>query len=205
VAVLHAYFDYGSPYSYLAWQRITNVHPDRYEGVEILWKPVSAGHIFKMDGGSPNSTLPNQGTYLWTDVARWAKKYGVPFAPIRDGAGKMPVNSINAMRLHFIADQWGPTKEAAWMDAVFHAYFRDGRNISDPAVLDDLCNHAGVEDGPSACNHESIKRLLVANTAEAYDAGAPGVPYFVLENDDGGRDVFWGNDRLSWIEKMISN
>jgi 2-hydroxychromene-2-carboxylate isomerase len=116
----------------------------------------------------------------------------------------MPVNAIHAMRLHFIADQSGPVLEAAWMDAVFHAYFGDGRDISDDAVLAALCQQVGVKDGPEACNHESIKRLLITNTKEAYDAGAPGVPFFVLEGDDGTTDVFWGNDRLEWIEARIA-
>lgn len=201
---LHAYFDYGSPYAYLAWQRITRIHPERYANVEVLWKPVSAGHIFKADGSRPNSTMPNQAAYLHQDVQRWADRYGVPFAPPAEGAGVMPVNSLNAMRLHFLADQGGPAKETAWMDAVFHAYFRDGRDISDVAVIDDLCAQVGIQDGPQACNHESVKRLLSANTAEAYEAGAPGVPFFVLENDECETEAFWGNDRLDWIESLIS-
>lgn len=201
---LHAYFDYGSPYAYLAWQRMTHLHAERYADVEVLWKPVSAGHIFKMDGSAPNTTMQNQGAYLWKDVARWAAAYGVPFAPPpNDSPARMPVNSINAMRLHFLADQGGPELEAAWMDAVFHAYFRDGRDISDPSVLEDLCQQVGVQDGPQACNHESVKRLLIANTAEAYEKGAPGVPYFVLETDE-GEEVFWGNDRCAWLEARIA-
>lgn len=204
MARLHAYFDYGSPYAYLAWQRIANVHPDRYKDVEVLWKPVSAGHIFKQDGTRPNVTFHNQERYLRRDVQRWADRYGVPFAPPAPGEpGAMPVNAIHAMRLHFIADQSGPEMEAAWMAAVFGAYFGDGRDIGDDAVLRDLCQQVGVKDGPEACNHESIKRLLVANTQEAYEAGAPGVPYFVLDHDDGTTDVYWGNDRLDWVEKNL--
>lgn len=201
--ILHAYFDYGSPYAYLAWQRI-RAHPARYDGVDILWKPASAGHIFRQDGSVPNSTLPNQGAYLLADVARWADAYDVPFAPPAAGSpAQMPVNSIAAMRLHFVADHMGPQKEAAWMEAVFLAYFRDGRDISDPAVLDDLARTVGLDDGYKASCNESVKKLLIANTAEAYQEGAPGVPYFVLE-DGVEREVFWGNDRLAWVEARIA-
>ncbi len=206
VARLHAYFDYGSPYAYLAWQRVVNLYPERYAGLEVLWKPVSAGHIFKADGTRPNMTVPNQRTYLLADVKRWAARYGVSFNPPAQGApGEMPVNSLNAMRLHFLADQGGPAMEKAWMDAVFHAYFRDGKDISDPEVLATLCNKVGVKDGPEACNHESVKKLLNANTAEAYEAGAPGVPFFVLEQEDGSVETYWGNDRLEWIEALQTN
>lgn len=199
---LHAYFDYGSPYAYLAWQRM-RAHPERYAEVDVLWKPVSAAHIFKQDGSAPNSTLANQGAYLLRDVQRWADAYGVPFAAPLEGPGAMPVNSIHAMRLHFVADHMGPEAERRWMEAVWLAYFEHGRDISDPAVLDDLAARVGLSDGYSASCHESVKKLLVANTMEAYQAGAPGVPFFVLENG-GGRDVYWGNDRLAWIEARIA-
>ncbi len=86
MAALDVYFDYGSPYAYLAWQRITRVHPDRYEDHEVRWKPVSAGHIFQADGTRPNVTMPNQKRYLTRDVQRWADRYGVPFAPPADGS-----------------------------------------------------------------------------------------------------------------------
>lgn len=195
---MDAYFDYGSPYAYLAWQRI-RAHPERYAGTDIAWKPISAGHIFRMDGSAPNTTLPNQGRYLWQDVTRWAKAYDVPFAPPREGPGAMPVNSLRAARLHFVADQQGPDMEAAWMEAVFLAYFEHGRDISDAAVLDDLAHTVGLDGGAAAADRESVKKLLVANTQEAYEAGAPGVPFFVLDGE-----TFWGNDRLPWVEARLA-
>ncbi len=90
------------------------------------------------------------------------------------------------------------------MEAVFLAYFENGRDISDEAVLDDLCNTIGLKGGASLCLGEGLKRLMIANTQEAYAAGAPGVPFFVLEDDVGRRESFWGNDRLPWVEAMIS-
>ena len=199
---LHAYFDYGSPYAYLAWQRV-RAHPERYP-CEVLWKPVSAGHIFRQDGSQPNVTLQNQGRYLLADVRRWADAYGVPFfPPAAGGPGAMPVNSIKADRLHLVADHAGPDVERDWMEAVFLAYFRDGRDISDDGVLASLCDDVGLEGGPDLCTGEGVKRLLVANTQEAYEAGAPGVPYFVLEDGE-RREVFWGNDRLAWVEARLA-
>ncbi len=201
---LHAYFDYGSPYAYLAWQRI-RAHPDRYANCEVLWKPISAGHIFKQDGSQPNVTLPNQAKYLHADIRRWAAAYGVPFAPPADGTpGAMPINTIKAGRLHLAADHQDPETEAKWMQAVFLAYFEQSRDISDDAVLDDLCAQVGLKGGSMLCMGEGLKRLLVANTQEAYAAGAPGVPYFILEDDAGRREPFWGNDRLPWIEAMLT-
>lgn len=196
----HAYFDYGSPYAYLAWQRITHVHPDRYERAEVLWKPVSAGHIFHQDGSAPNVTMPNQRTYLMKDLERWAQAYSVPFSPPPFGSpGEMPARTIDAMRLHFAAEQEGPDMERAWMDAVFLGYFRDGRDITDRGVLQAMADEIRLGlDVEEAVGRESLKRLLIANTQEAYAAGAPGVPYFLLDDQ-----AYWGNDRLPWVEHAL--
>lgn len=195
------YLDYASPYAYLAWKRATHVHPKRYRGHDLTWKPVSAAHIFKADGTAPNVTIPNQKQYLLRDVARWARHYDIPFAPPADGRpGAMPARSIEAMRLHFPAAEAGPEIESAWTDAVYDAYFGAGRDISDLGVLQDLADSIGlvvkVED---AVQDPVNKQALVTNTQEAYDAGAPGVPFAVC-----GGDVFWGNDRMEWLERALA-
>ncbi len=201
---LTVYFDYGSPYAYLAWQRISNLVPERYEQTEVAWVPASAGHIFKADGSAPNATMPNQGAYLYQDVARWADAYGVPFSPpARNSRAAMPVNSIQAMRLHFLAANRGQVAEAAWMDAVFYAYFRDGVDISDRAVLARLAASHGLPSEPEAWGAPDLKKRLIACTNAALEAGAPGVPYMVLEVPGGTRATYWGNDRLAWVEAAV--
>jgi len=192
------YFDYGSPYAYLAWQRITHVHADRYRAVEVAWKPVSAGHIFKADHTAPNVTMPNQRRYLLEDVQRWADAYGVPFAPPPFGTpGEMPVNAIQALRLHFVAADAGLA--GAWMQAVFLGYFRDGLDISDAGVVARLASAVGLPGGVAAAAAPGVKQRLIANTEEAYAAGAPGVPYTVLDGEN-----YWGNDRLAWVEARLA-
>lgn len=191
------HFDYGSPYAYLAWQRLRR-YPERYEGVDVEWVPVSAGHIFAQDGTRPNVTYPNQKRYLEHDVRRWADLYGVPFAPPADGEpGAMPVNAIHAMRLHLLAVDEG--KATDWMEAAYLGSFRDGLDISDPGVLDRLASDVGLSRGSEAAQDAALKARLVANTKEAYAAGAPGVPYTVLDGEG-----FWGNDRLAWVEARLA-
>lgn len=195
------YFDYGSPYSYLAYERVVHVHPDRYRKHRVTWKPVSAAHIFRRDGRLPNAQVPNLKRNMLGDVARWAKRYGVPFAPPPDGTpGEMPVRSIEALRLHFEAAAAGPETEAAWMDAVFHAYFHDGKNIADLAELRRLAADVGlVVKVDDAVTRDENKSRLVASTDEAYAAGAPGVPFAVV-----GGQGFWGNDRFDWVEGLLA-
>jgi 2-hydroxychromene-2-carboxylate isomerase len=196
---LVVYFDYGSPYAYLAWQRITRVHPERYEGVEITWEPASAGHIFKQDGSRSNVTMPNQKRHLLADVDRYAKLWDIPFSPPADGSpGEMPVYSVDALRLHFVAAAQDEEAAKRWMHTVFLGYFRDSRDISDRMVLDAMLREAGIEASAQEADRDEWKERLKQNTAAAYEAGAPGVPYTIFEGEG-----YWGNDRLDWVEKRL--
>lgn len=190
------HFDYGSPYAYLGWQRI-RTYAERYADHDIEWIPVSAGHLFRADGTAPNVTFPNQEAYLWTDCRRWAEHYGVPFDPPREGPAAMPINSIKAARMHFLARADGV--EEAWMEAVWSAYFRDGLDIHDDAVLDRLAEAVGLTAGAEAAQEDAYKKALVASTQHAYELGAPGVPFVVYDGEP-----FWGQDRLAWVEAKIA-
>ncbi len=194
------YFDYGSPYAYLAWQRITRVYPERYEGAQVVWEPASAGHLFKRDGSRSNVTMVNQKRHLLADVSRYAALWGVPFNPPADGSpGQMPVYSVDALRLHFVAAAQGGDAAQRWMQTVYLGYFRDGRDISDRTVLDALLREAGIDAGVEFAQLDEWKKRLIESTAAAYDAGAPGVPYIVF-----GGEGYWGNDRLDWVESELA-
>ncbi len=196
---IRIHYDFGSPYAYLAWQRV-RMHPERYP--DVTWVPVSAAHIFRMDGSAPNMTLPNQSKYLVEDLERCAAALGVPFAPPPAGTpGKMPVRSIEALRLQFHADAHG--KGDAWRDAVFLAYFQDGQDISDSRVLTALADQVGLPDALEAAVDPANKQALIDATAKAYADGAPGVPFTVL-TIAGRTEHYWGQDRLDFVEKRVA-
>jgi 2-hydroxychromene-2-carboxylate isomerase len=190
---VHLFFAYGSSYSYLAWARITRVHPERYAGAQVLWKPVQFAKLLDLqghDGAGP----ANQGAYVRRDVARWAHAYGVPLRY----ADCYPIDSTNAAKAHLLADMEGPAMERAWLDACFQAHWADNQDIGDPAVLDRIAASIGMQRVSDRLGSEGLKRLLDANTHEAVQAGAPGVPYAVVDGEG-----FWGNDRLAWVERKL--
>lgn len=197
---LVVYFDYGSPYAYLAWQRITRVHPERYKEAEVAWVPASAGHLFKRDGSRSNVTMVNQKRHLLADVTRWASLWDIPFSPPPDGTpGEMPVYSVDALRFHFVAASQGEEAAKRWMETVYLGYFRDGRDISDRGVLDEMLQEAKIDADSGRADEDGWKKRLIESTAAAYDAGAPGVPYMVFDGEG-----YWGNDRLDWVESRLA-
>jgi len=190
---VHLYFTYGSSYAALAWWRITRFHPERYAGVEVLWKPVQFGRLMEFqghDGKSPRNLDP----YARHDVARWAQHYG---APLRYPAC-YPIDSSNASRAHLLAEMEGPAMERAWMQACFEAYWVHGQDVSQPDVLDRLALGLGMAKVSDRLGSQGIQRLLDANTHEAVQSGAPGVPFAAF-----GGQGFWGNDRLAWLERAL--
>lgn len=195
------HFDFGSPYAYLGWQRIRK-YPERYAGATVSFVSVSAGHIFQWDGTSANATFPNQRRYIWEDGRRIAAYLDVPFAPPPDDApGTFPVRSLDASRLHFLAAHH--RLDEAWRQAVFLAYFEDALDISDPDVLTRLMHDIGLPGTATQAKEQRWKDALAVATQAAYDAGAPGVPFTIVEHD-GQTERFWGQDRLAWVEERIA-
>ncbi len=187
------YVDLGSPYAYLAWQR-ARTDPYRFAGLRFVC--ASAAHIFRADGTAPNMSLPNQSRYLLEDAPREARRIGVPFAPpAPDMPGAMPVNSLAAMRMWHAAAAVGLGD--AWLEACYLAYFKDGADISDLAVLDRLATTVGLGFDSDAAADPRWKEALVRATTEAYDHGAPGVPFTVVRN--GSVQRFWGQDRFHLV------
>lgn len=190
---VHLYFAYGSSYSYLAWARIAKVHPERYATAQVLWKPVQFAKLVELQGHD-GSEPANQGAYARRDVQRWAHAYGIPLRY----ADCYPIDSSNAARAHLLADMEGAATERAWMQACLEAHWVHNQDISDPAVLDGLAATLGMPRVSDRLASTGIQRLLDANTHEAVQAGAPGVPYAVVEGEG-----FWGNDRLAWVEHKL--
>lgn len=180
------YYDLGSPYAYLAAERIHGVFEEA--GAEPpVWKPVLLGGLFAHHG---------RGSWAETDareegmreVERRAAAYGLP--PIRWPEG-WPSNYLFAMRVATFATEIG--RGVSLPLAAFRQHFAAGRDLSEPDNV--LIAAASAELHPraltTAVGRDSIKARLRRTTDEAADVGVFGVPSVVV-----GADVFWGDDRL---------
>jgi 2-hydroxychromene-2-carboxylate isomerase len=176
------YFDLGSPYSYLAAERIHRVLP-----VVPVWQPILLGGIWQQSGGSSWGTTDGRGEGI-AEVERRAREYGLMPVKWPDG---WPNNTLQAMRAATFAQQVGRT--VAFSLAAFRQAFAGGRDLSD---LDNiLIAAAACELHPNAVlkaiEMQSTKDRLRAATQEAYERGVRGVPTVAI-----GSDLFWGDDRL---------
>jgi 2-hydroxychromene-2-carboxylate isomerase len=176
------YFDLGSPYAWLAAERIHHVLP-----VTPIWQPILLGGIWQQTGGRSWATTEKRDEEM-REIEERAARYGL--LPVKWPAG-WPGNSLKAMRAAIFAQQAGRT--VAFALAAFRQAFAGGKDLSD--VDNVLIAAAACELHPNAVlkgiETRSTKDRLRAATQEAYDRGVRGVPSVVV-----GDRVFWGDDRL---------
>ncbi len=188
------YFDFTSPYSYLASECIDELAA-KYRR-KVQWRPVMLGAAFKASGMPLLVTIPLKGEYSKRDFDRSARFMGIPytFPP------KFPVSSLSAARAYYWLHGQDCAKARAFAHAVFRAYWTEGRDISDTAVVLDIVRSQSLEVGAceTAIATQEIKDRVKSETDAAIAQGMFGAPYFMVDGEP-----FWGADRLPQIEKWL--
>jgi len=197
MARLDFWYEFASTYSHLAAQRIEPLA--KAAGIALSWRPFLLGPIFKTQGmeTSPFNLYPLKGKYMWRDMERWSESLQLPkFMPPK----VFPANALAASRVALALD------DAARPDftrAVYRAEFTEGKDIADPATLQEILKKLGHDPAATIAKsgEQPVKDRLRANTEEAMRLGIFGAPNFVTEDGE----LFWGNDRLeqalAWAAK----
>jgi 2-hydroxychromene-2-carboxylate isomerase len=180
------FYDLGSPYAYLAAERVHAVFAEaRTEPPE--WQPILLGGLFKRFGRDSWARGEGRAEGM-REVERRASAYGLP--PV-SWPEPFPGNTLAAMRVATYAKQIG--RAPSFSLAAFRQAFAAGRDLTEPDNV--LLAAAAAEMHPravlSAIERDSIKGELREATERAGDLGVRGVPSVVI-----GERVFWGDDRL---------
>lgn len=189
------YFDFASPYAYLASARVDAL-AERW-GRVVRWRPILLGVVFKVSGGMPNLAKPLQGDYLRHDVPRCARLWGVPLhQPLPN-----PFPSLAASRAFYWLDRaGGEHSPAALARAIFHAHWAEGRDMAMPENVLDVAASLGLDrDAVEAgIGDPAVKDRLREETEAAMARGVFGAPYFFLDEQP-----FWGADRMEQMEEWL--
>lgn len=186
--VVTFWFEFASTYSYPAAMRIRDLAQER--GIRIDYRPFLLGPIFGAQGwnDSPFNIYEAKGRYMWRDMARLCKSYGLDFRK----PSVFPQNGLLAARVALVGfgEGWG----GDFVEAVYRAEFAEGRLIHDPAVIQGILRSLQrdpktVFDSSQSAN---IKTQLRMQTEQAQQLGIFGAPSFTTANGE----LFWGNDRL---------
>jgi 2-hydroxychromene-2-carboxylate isomerase len=185
------YFEFSSPYSYLAANQLDWVF--QQTGAEINIKPMVLGAVFKEQGNAMPASVPAKGKYMFTDLKRWAARYQMPFR----WPSVFPVNSILGHRAVLVAQRELDRQQAKQvMLTIYHSYWVEGIDIGDADELFAELDGAGFDAAKiiQGTQDPDIKQQLKDLTAEAIDRGVFGAPTFFVEDQ-----MFWGNDRLDFL------
>jgi 2-hydroxychromene-2-carboxylate isomerase len=178
------YFDVGSPYAYLAAERLHTVLP-----ASVRWQPLLLGGLFKANGRS-SWALGDQARRRegMAEVERRAREYGLP--PLR-WPDPWPSDYLLAMRLATFAFTVGRGVEFAL--CAFRDAFQRGRQLHERAHVLDAAERAGLDrrEAEAAADAPQVKRALREATEQARARGVFGVPTIAV-----GAELFWGDDRL---------
>jgi len=189
------YFDFSSPYGYLASTRIEAIAAKH--GRTVSWHPVLLGAVFKLTGGVPLATIPLKGEYSARDMARCARLLGVAFKL----PSKFPIPTQAAARLTVWARQSDAGKAKELAAALYHAYFAEDCDISNPDVCADVSAVCGYDRAAALAglNDQGVKDLLRKEMEEAIERKVFGSPYFIVDGEP-----FWGADRLDHVERWLA-
>ena len=188
------FFDVGSPTTYLAWTQLPALCAQA--GAALVYRPTLLGGVFQATGNVSPATVPAKGRYMDIDMARFARRYGVPLTM----NPHFPINTLTLMRGATGAQLRAPDRFEAYLHAVFHAMWVEPQNLNDPMVAATMLAAAGFEAAEVMgwVGDAEVKAALRATTEEAIARGAFGAPTMFV-----GAQMFFGQDRLDFVREAL--
>jgi len=192
------YFAPQSPWAYLGHQRFHNIL--KKSGASVRVMPFDlGGKVFPISGGLPlGQRAPQRQAYRLTELERFSKWLG---APLHLKPTFFPVSGDDAAKL-IIAVDMSVGADAAMniSGAILSAVWSQQRNIADEKTLVELLHEQHL---PAACLEQTYSQTVheryESYTQMAIDAGVFGAPSYVLDGE-----IFWGQDRLDFVERALA-
>ncbi len=189
------YFDFSSPYGYIASTRIDAI--GARHGREVAWRPFLLGAAFKITGQKPLTELPMRGGYALHDFARSARAAGVAFVM----PTPFPFFALGATRAFYWIAERDRRQAKRFAKAVYDAAFARAQDVTGSEAVLALAEAMGVDrDGlAEALDSPEVKARLKTEVDEALAKGVFGSPFVIVDGEP-----FWGNDRLDDVENWLA-
>jgi len=183
---LDFYFDFISPYSFLAYKKLNLLNTK--DNINIKYKPILLGGLHNLGGITPPAFNDRKLKNMKNDCDLIASKNNIKFK----WNIKFPINSLYLMRGYLVIDDHLKKK---YFEICFNAYWKDNLDISNQKNVDTIIERTGLSKKEFLENIENkkVKDILKNLTSEAFNKDIFGAPTFVVNNK-----IFWGQDRLDY-------
>ena len=190
---LEFYFDFISPYSFLAHKQIREI--ENKEGIKVIYKPVLLGGLHNLHGIKAPAFIPAKAKHMVRDCKLIAEKNDIRFK----FNAYFPIKTLNLMRGVLVAEEDYVKKY--YIDNIFNTIWQDGLNMNDTIVIQKILQNLNINPKTFSLriNSSLIKDLLKKKTNEAHQKGVFGAPTFVVNNK-----IFWGQDRIEFALREAS-
>lgn len=184
---LDFWFEFASPYSYLAAMRVEQLASDA--GVKVRWRPFLLWAVFQQYGwkSTPDRIFPAKGDYMWLDMTRICQSLNLPYQK----PSVFPRNGLLAARIaaNFADEAW----MGEFIRRVYAANFADDQDIGSQELIENILQQLNlpVNNIIAQASSEQGKEKLKQQTSDALQNNVFGAPFILV-----GNEPFWGNDRL---------
>ena len=177
------YFDFISPYSYLAYKKLIKI-----DNVNVCYKPILLGGLHKLGGITAPAFNERKMKNMKNDCELVAKKNNIEFK----WNVKFPVNSLQLMRGYLIINKELKTK---FFDLCFDYYWKENVDLEKKENIENILNECSIDRDFffKEIQNQKIKEKLIDLTSNAFEKDIFGAPTFVVNNK-----IFWGQDRLDY-------
>ena len=184
--VIDFYFDFISPYSYLAYRKLKNLNKENK--INIIYKPILLGGLHKLGEITAPAFNKRKMKNMKNDCELIAKKNNIEFK----WNIKFPINSLYLMRGYLVLEKEFKSK---FFDICFDAYWKNNIDISQEESLIQILDESEIdkENFFKLIKDQKIKDQLKELTSQAFEKDIFGAPTFIVNNK-----IFWGQDRLEY-------
>jgi len=180
------YFDFASPYGFIAGMQIDAIERP------VGWRPFLLGAVYKTFGQSPLEHPLKRKYVIEVDAPRMARRIGLELKVPAD----FPAHALPPARAFYWIEQQDPARAVAFATAVYRKYWLEGSATSDAAIAADAAASVGFDRDAvlAGMQDASTKSRLIHENEDAIRKGVFGSPFFLVDGEP-----FWGSDRIALL------
>ena len=184
------YFDFISPYSYIAHKRVININKRH----RFNYKPILLGGLHNLGGITAPAFNERKMKNMKNDCLLIAEKNKVPFK----WNEKFPINSLNLMRGYLLIEK---SKKEKFIDVCFDSYWKNNLDISEEQNIKKILLDCEIDEDSfkEGVKNPKIKNELKNLTSIAFENDIFGAPTFLVN-----KKLFWGQDRLDYALEELT-